>query len=152
MSPEPRSADSRVLAVFPFAFRGSDRLKYLAEGMVHLLTTTLDSVAEFRVVDPRALLAAVGDEKSPEIQLDPARAIAEQLGAGVLLLGTVVEAGGRLQINATLYGVAGEVRARAQSGSHPEAELFDAVDQVAREVMGSLSSGPALRSPAWRCG
>ena len=75
---------------------------------MHLLTTTLDSVAEFRVVDPRALLAAVGDEKSPEIQLDQARSIAEQLGAGILLLGTVLEAGGRLQINATLYGVAGE--------------------------------------------
>ena len=33
-----------------------------------------------------------------------------------------------------------------QSGSHTEAELFEAVDQIAREVLGSLSSGPAMRS------
>jgi DNA-binding SARP family transcriptional activator len=145
-SREPVSADSRVLAVFPFAFRGSNRLEYLAEGMVHLLTTTLDSVAEFRVVDPRALLAALGGDTSREIQLQEARRIAEQLGAGMLLLGTVVEAGGRLQINTTLYGVAGEVRARVQSQSHSEAELFEAIDQVARDVLGYLSSGPALRS------
>jgi DNA-binding SARP family transcriptional activator len=145
-SREPVSADSRVLAVFPFAFRGSNRLEYLAEGMVHLLTTTLDSVAEFRVVDPRALLAALGGDTSREIQLQEARRIAEQLGAGMLLLGTVVEAGGRLQINTTLYGVAGEVRARVQSQSHSEAELFEAIDQVARDVLQYLSSGPALRS------
>jgi tetratricopeptide (TPR) repeat protein len=97
-------------------------------------------------VDPRALLAAVGDGGSPEIQLDQARGIAEQLGAGLLLLGTVMEAGGRVQIGATLYGVAGEARARVQSGSHTEAQLFEAVEHVAREVLGSLSSGPALRS------
>jgi DNA-binding SARP family transcriptional activator len=145
-SREPTLANPRVLAVFPFAFRGTSRLEYLAEGMVHLLTTTLDSVAEFRVVDPRALLAALGDETPREIGLEQARGVAEQLGAGVLLLGTVVEAGGRLQINATLYGGAGEVRARVQSQSHTEAELFEAVDQVAREVLGSVSSGPALRS------
>jgi DNA-binding SARP family transcriptional activator len=143
---EPTLTDPRVLAVFPFAFRGTSRLEYLAEGMVHILSTTLDSVAQFRVVDPRALLAALGDEAPREMGLEQARGVAEQLGAGVLLLGTVVEVGGRLQINATLYGVAGEVRARVQSQSHSEAELFDAVDQVAREVLGSLSSGPALRS------
>ena len=143
---EPVCTDPGVLAVFPFAFRGTSRLEYLAEGMVHLLTTTLDSVAEFRVVDPRALLAALGGEISREIGLEQARRIAEQLGAGVLLLGTVVEAGGRLQINATLYGAGGELRARVQSGSHSEAELFEAVDGVARDVLGSLSSGPALRS------
>jgi DNA-binding SARP family transcriptional activator/tetratricopeptide (TPR) repeat protein len=145
-SREPSLADPRVLAVFPFAFRGTSRLEYLAEGMVHLLTTTLDSVAEFRVVDPRALLAALGDDTPREMGLEQARGVAEQLGAGVLLLGTVVEAGGRLQINATLYGVAGEARARLQSQSPSEAELFEAVDQIAREVLGSLSTGPALRS------
>jgi DNA-binding SARP family transcriptional activator/tetratricopeptide (TPR) repeat protein len=145
-SREPSLADPRVLAVFPFAFRGTSRLEYLAEGMVHLLTTTLDSVAEFRVVDPRALLAALGDDTPREMGLEQARGVAEQLGAGVLLLGTVVEAGGRLQINATLYGVAGEARARLQSQSPSEAELFEAVDQIAREVLGTLSTGPALRS------
>ena len=145
-SRRPISADPGVLAVFPFAFGGSPRLEYLAEGMVHLLTTTLDSAAAFRVVDPRALLAALGGEMPREIQLEQARSIAEELGAGILLLGTVLEAGGRLQINATLYGVAGEVRARVQSQNHTEAELFEAVDQLAREVLGSLSSGPAMRS------
>jgi DNA-binding SARP family transcriptional activator/TolB-like protein len=145
-SREPITPDSRVLAVFPFDFRGSSRLEYLAEGMVHLLTTTLDSVAEFRVVDPRALLAALDGEMSREIQLEQARGTAQELGAGILLLGTVLEAGGRLQINATLYGVAGELRARVQSQSHTEAELFEAVDHVAREILASLSSGPAMRS------
>ena len=104
------------------------------------------AVAEFRVVDPRALLAALDGEMSREIQLEQARSIAQELGAGILLLGTVLEAGGRLQINATLYGAAGELRARVQSQSHTEAELFEAVDHVARELLGSLSSGPALRS------
>jgi tetratricopeptide (TPR) repeat protein len=114
--------------------------------MVHLLTTTLDSAADLRVVDPRALLAALSGETAEEIQLHQACIIAERLGAGTLLLGTVVEAGARLQINATMYGVGGEVRARVQSQSHGEAEIFEVVDQVARDLLGSLSSGPAMRS------
>ncbi|MEO7138504.1 MAG: BTAD domain-containing putative transcriptional regulator, partial [Gemmatimonadales bacterium] len=143
---EPSPHDSRLLAVFPFAVRGQSRLEYLGEGMVHLLTTTLDSGADFRVVEPRALLAALSGGARREIQLEEARAIAEQLGAGILLLGTVVEAGGQLQISATLYGVAGEVRSRVQSPSHTETELFHVVDEIARELLGALSIGPAMRS------
>jgi DNA-binding SARP family transcriptional activator/tetratricopeptide (TPR) repeat protein len=142
----PTVTDPRVLAVFPFSFSGQDRLSYLAEGMVHLLSTILDGAADFRVVDPRALLAALKGQSSTELDLAKARKLAAELGAGLVLLGTVVEAGGRLKLSATVYGTSGETRARVQSQSSTESQLFDLVDQLARELLGTVSTGPAMRS------
>jgi DNA-binding SARP family transcriptional activator/tetratricopeptide (TPR) repeat protein len=145
--PQQSSAlpDAGVLAVFPFEVRGNARLAYLAEGMVHLLSTTLDGAAEFRIVDPRALLAALPRTSTTELQVDQAREVAANLGAGLLLLGTIVEAGGRLQATAALYGATGAPRASVQSQTESEANLFELVEQLARELLGVLNTGPAMR-------
>ncbi|HEX2249968.1 MAG TPA: BTAD domain-containing putative transcriptional regulator [Gemmatimonadales bacterium] len=146
-APEQSSvpADPGVLGVFPFAVRGSDRLAYLAEGMVHLLSTTLEGAGEFRIVDPRALLAAIPKQSSAELPIEQAREVAASLGAGLLLLGSVVEAGGRLQATATLYGSGGAPRVSVQSHAESEAKLFEMVEQLSRELLAELHPGPAMR-------
>jgi DNA-binding SARP family transcriptional activator/tetratricopeptide (TPR) repeat protein len=137
--------DAGVLAVFPFDVRGNARLAYLAEGMVHLLSTTLDGAGEFRIVDPRASLAAIAGKAATGLQVEQAREAAANLGAGLLLLGSIVEAGGRLQATASLYGPAGAPRASVQSQTESEAKLFELVEQLARELLGVLNPGPAMR-------
>ena len=137
--------DAGVLAVFPFDIRGSERLAYLGEGMVHLLSTTLDSIAEIRVVDPRALLAALPERRTGHLQVEQAREMAATFGAGLLLLGSIVEAGGRLQAGATLYGPSGAARAAVQSHADSEGMLFELVEQLARELLSELNHGPAMR-------
>jgi DNA-binding SARP family transcriptional activator len=139
------AADPGVLAVFPFEVRGSERLAYLAEGMVHLLSTTLDGAGEFRIVDPRALLAALAGRPAKELQLDEARQVADALGAGLFLLGNIVEAGGRLQATAGLYGPGNVARAALQSQTEGEPKLFELVEQVARELLSVLNTGPGMR-------
>jgi tetratricopeptide (TPR) repeat protein len=71
--------------------------------------------------------------------------VAATLGAGLLLLGSIVEAGGRLQATASLYESTGARRASVQSQAESEAKLFELVEQLARELLDALSTGPGLR-------
>jgi tetratricopeptide (TPR) repeat protein len=133
------------LAVLPFDVRGASALGYLGEGMVHLLSTALEGATEMRIVDPRAILSAFHDRASKELSVEHARELAAQLGAGLCLLGTVLEGGGRLRLTATLYGPTGAPRATMHSESAGEAQLFELIDELAREVLDALSVGPGMR-------
>ena len=88
----PAIVSPTTVAVFPFAVRGSPRLSYLGDGMVDLLSARLDGAGELHSADPRAVLGMV--EQLNTRALDPARAraIAERLGAGQFVLGTLLEA------------------------------------------------------------
>src|SRR5918992_924503 len=106
-----------TVAVFPFAVRGSPRLSYLGDGMVDLLSARLDGAGELRSADPRAVLAMV--EQQNARALDPARSrrIAERLGAGQFVLGSLLEAGGRLQVTASLYDRSGTITSSATAAA-----------------------------------
>ena len=149
------SAPARsVIAVLPFVVRGNREYTYLAEGLVDLLSTTLDGAGELRTVDPRALLGYIAREHeqrgTDRMHFDPAQAcaIAERFGAGSFVLGSVIEAGGRLRICATLYDattrgtpaiVVVEVAGSGESG------VFDLVDEIARRLLAGQSADPGAR-------
>lgn len=153
--PNEASAPARsVIAVLPFVVRGNREYTYLAEGLVDLLSTTLDGAGEVRTVDPRALLGHIAREHeqrgSDRTHFDPASAcaVAERFGAGSFVLGSVIEAGGRLRICATLYDatsrgtpaiVAAEVAGSGESG------VFDLVDEIARRLLAGQSADPGAR-------
>jgi DNA-binding SARP family transcriptional activator len=140
----PDVVDSRV-AVFPFSVHGSPELAYLGEGMADLLSVGLDGAGEVRTVKPEALLGLV---RRAGGELDPAQglAIAERLGAGACVLGSLVEVERRLHLRAALY--------RRGQGPEPVAEaavegdasqLFELVDALARELLAASRAGPAER-------
>ena len=135
----------RVLAVLPFTVRGSRELAYLGEGMVDLLSTTLDDAGDLRTVDPRALLSHLGREEPDVRDPDVACRTASHFGAGMFLLGSIVEAGGRLRITATLYDERCSIRATAEASGGGEAGLFDMVDQIARQLLARESDAPGGR-------
>lgn len=142
----PRGATApRVLAVLPFTVRGSRELAYLGEGMVDLLSTTLDDAGDLRTVDPRALLSHLGREEPDVRDPDVACRTASHFGAGMFLLGSIVEAGGRLRITATLYDERCSIRATAEASGGGEAGLFDMVDQIARQLLARESDAPGSR-------
>ncbi|MDQ3996349.1 MAG: protein kinase, partial [Gemmatimonadota bacterium] len=130
-----------TVAVFPFAVRGSPRLSYLGDGMVDLLSARLDGAGELRSADPRAVLGMV--EQLNMRALDPVRArpIAKRLGAGQFVLGTLLEAGGRVQVTASLYDHDGIVNASATAAAASEAEVFDLVDTLAIQLLSTASGG-----------
>jgi tetratricopeptide (TPR) repeat protein len=145
-APQPtRAASPLAVAVLPFAVRAGPDLAYLSEGMVNLLSTKLDGAGALRSVDPRAVVGAA-DAASGEGVTAPeqGRAVAARLGAGLFLLGTVLQAGDRLHLDATLYGERAETVAEASVEGEAD-RLFELVDELVAELLRERFSGPASR-------
>src|SRR5690606_21769136 len=133
-----------TVAVLPFAIRGDPALAWLGEGIVDLLATALDGAGELRTVDPRALLHHLARNGWDEQDPGSAREVARQLGAGRYVIGSIVSAGGRLQATAGLYGNDGqELSVQAAAGG--EAEVFELVDELARQFLAAGHAGPGER-------
>ncbi len=134
-----------VVAVLPFSVRGGRDLAYLGEGMVDLLSTTLDGAGELRAVDPRALLGHLAREEGVDLDPEQGRVIATHFGAGLYVLGNIVAAGSRIRLHATLYDAAAAPLARADVTGSSEQGLFDMVDSLARALLGRQETGPGAR-------
>jgi DNA-binding SARP family transcriptional activator/TolB-like protein len=127
-------APSRVV-VLPFAVRGSERLAYLGEGLVDLLTTTLDGAGALRTADPHAVLSHLRitglDTGDPEV----GRQVAARFGAGHFVLGSIVESGRRVGVRATMYRADGSIEANAFAEADGDDAFFDMVDALTRQLL-----------------
>lgn len=130
----PLSAST--VAVLPFSFRGGPAFSYLAEGMTSLLGTSLDGVGGIHSVDANAVLTDAGVRELTNFDPSTARAIAARFGAGLYVLGDIVEVGGRLQANVALYdarkGSTPIARAAAQDTA---TNVFAIVDRLAAQLV-----------------
>jgi tetratricopeptide (TPR) repeat protein len=127
---------SSSIAVFPFTYRGGPELEYWGEGMVRLLSTSLDGAGDLRKVDPIAVHGAV--ERADNGVLDPEAAgrIARDLGARWFVLGEILEVGAQLNVSATLYDVGrgGTPVGEATAAAEPDVSM---VDGVATQLLAS---------------
>ncbi len=138
---------STSIAVLPFQYRGNNQYRYLGDGMVALLSAKLDHAGELRTIDPRAIAGLASQEKI----LDPVRgrAVAERLNARYFVLGTIVEIGDQLQIDAGLYRTDADVPAEAAvrtTASGEVAKTFDLVDTLAIGLLTELDRGFSTHS------
>jgi serine/threonine-protein kinase len=140
----PAAGAASVIAVFPFVVRGDAEWDYLGEGMVDLLATKLDGAGELRATDPNAVLAAARQGAGSTSGPAAARDVAGRLGAGLFVLGDVVEAGGRLHVSASLYGGEDRPLARATVEGAGE-ELFALIDELTADLLAERFAGPAAR-------
>ncbi|HEY1335163.1 MAG TPA: BTAD domain-containing putative transcriptional regulator, partial [Myxococcaceae bacterium] len=141
-------ADPGRIAILPFSVRGDERLTYLGEGMVELLATQLDGAGEIRTVDPRALLHFVAtSDRAPAEPVEPheARRVAAHFGAGRFLLGSLVIVGERIQGTASLYDASGRVTDSVRAVAGGPTELFQLVDELARQILAVAGVGPGTR-------
>ncbi len=145
-----------LVAVLPFAFRGDPELAYLGEGIATLLAHELDALPGTESVDPRTVLATTNSPRDGTTSPREGRDLAARLGAGQFVLGDVLEAGGRVRLNASLYGGRGGAMPRASVSveGRPDS-IFDLVREVAirlfeRSAGDILHEGaaPATRSMA----
>lgn len=149
----PRSSESMAdltpgttLAVLPFTFQGSPDFRYLGDGIVDLLSTKLDGAGNLRAVDPRVILSSVGDEGSTALGPRDGARIAEEFGADLFILGSIVHVGDRLTVNAALYDPStGLDPVGEASETGPTGGVFESVDQLAAGLLGGLATGPAAR-------
>lgn len=140
-----RAGASTVVAVVPFTVHGGAEFAYLGDGLVSLLGTKLDGAGAVRTVDPHAVMQVMErDALEPD---DPASGsrIAAAFGADRYVVGDIFEAGGRLEIAASVYEV-GTREPIAEAGvAGGEADMLDMVDDLTAQLMSGLSGGAAAR-------
>lgn len=134
--------DGQRVVVLPFAVRGDARLGYLGEGMVDLLSTQLDGVGPLQAVDPNALLGRFHDlTPMGSDAVAAGQAAASSFDAELFVVGSVVQAGDRLALRASLYTRNGSLVAPAAADAD-EAGLPAAVDELARQLLVGHLVGP----------
>jgi serine/threonine-protein kinase len=109
----PVAPEAEVIAVLPFRASGVG-LEVMGEGMVDLLARDLDAVGGVRTVDPRTVLSRWRRVGGGGADLPQALKVGREVGAGSVLTGSVVEAGGRVRLDAELRSVAGQPLARTR--------------------------------------
>ena len=148
-APAIPSAIGAVL-VMPFTVRGSAEHHYLGEAVMELLSTALHDAGELHALDPQAVLLEIG--RQPQAT---GTELARFFNTTRYLDGTVIEAGGRLRISATLRTAPeGEIIGRGEGEAAEEAALFAVVDDIVRQILASQVPDPrtALVRSAARTG
>ena len=131
-----------TLAVLPFAVRGAASLEYLREGMVDLLTPAFDATGLVRGIDPNTVIGAAAPTTSGVLDSVTARTLARTVGAARYVVGSVVQAGDRITLRATLYGADGRESARSQV----EVDSLEGILRGAESLVRHLASAE-LRAP-----
>jgi serine/threonine-protein kinase len=131
------------LAVLPFAVHGGKSLDFLAQGLVDLLSRNLDGTGDLRSVNGATVLAAAHAEGSGVADLEEGRRLAQRVGAGLYVLGSVSAIGSQVRIDASLYdGAPAQPAVLSQASvSGDTTQLFELVDRLAGDLMVGRRKG-----------
>lgn len=143
-SPAAAVAESAApgIAVLPFSVRGQG-LEVWREGMVDLLSTTLDGAGGLRAIDSRTVLARWSEHVpgGGQADLETALEVGTLAGASYVLLGSAVSLGPEVQLSAAVYDIEdGEKLGDAQVSGSPDS-VFSLVDRLSIEVLRAVLRG-----------
>jgi DNA-binding SARP family transcriptional activator/TolB-like protein len=133
------------LVVLPFEVRGNAGLSYLKDGIVDLLSERLDGAGTNHTVDPNAVLEFVRSEKNEKSETMVGRKATARFGAGRFVMGSIVDAGGRIRISATVYNADGKRISVADATAADENHLLPLIDDLARGLVGGDLSDSGAR-------
>ncbi len=142
----PVVEEAQRIAVLPFRTSGAD-VELLGEGLVDLLSTNLDGVGGINTVEPRTVLQR-WRERGSSAALEDALAVAGDVDAGAVLLGSVVQTGNSVRLSADLYARDASKLGHAQVDG-PTDSVLSLVDALSlalmREVWRSNEPLPSLK-------
>jgi len=134
--PAPAFDAGRTVAVLPFvagdATEGSAD-SYVAFGMTEALITELSHVGALKVISQTSVMQYKGLRK-------PLKQIADELGAGTIVEGSVLREGDQVRITVQLIDAATDTHLWAQSYGRESASALSNQRELAREVAGIIRS------------
>jgi serine/threonine-protein kinase len=135
--------DVEVVAAVPFRVTGAaPEIHYLREGIVDLFHASMNGEGGPRALFPQTVIGAwerAGGSATAELPEAASLEIARELGAGQVLLGSIVGSSDHMVVNARLLGVgAGAVRAQAMEQG-PIDSLSTMVDRLTGRLLGLLA-------------
>jgi len=142
---DPAHGSPDLVAVFPFTFSGAGESRYLANGMVDLLSAGLDGAGPLRSVPPSVYLARMLDRAGGALDPERGRSLARQLGAELYVLGEIVATGTRVLIGAAMYDRSRKDAVARSSVEGEAGEVFELVDRLAAGLIASRYGEPRER-------
>jgi len=134
--PAPGSASgvgvSRTVAVLPFTIIGGDN-SYLADGLTEALTRELGHIDGIRVIAASSAFAYRG-------KVEDAERIGRELGANILVRGSVQPAGERVRISAALVDGRDNTTLWTNQYNRGTADILSVEDDIAWQVATKLAS------------
>jgi serine/threonine protein kinase len=135
--PAPAASPTRI-AVFPFSV--PTEFVDLSEGLMDLVSRSIDGTGELHGVDPNLLMSRLrqdGTTGAPD--LETARRIARELGSGHFVLGRVVNLQNRVQLSASLYSLSRGTEPEELSTHQGDlTNLSSLVDSVSHDLITKL--------------
>jgi hypothetical protein len=122
-----------TIAVFPFAVQGGASVEYLREGIVNLLSTSLNGVGTMRSVDPTTLLNSLTESQRLGVDREAAARVAREVGATSYIVGEISgDPSGQLVLTATQYSLNDPKAPPATAAVRGSAEeILDKIDELA---------------------
>ena len=121
-----------VIAVLPFENLSAERdSDYLVDGLTDDIIRSLAIVQGLQVRSRTSSFAFKNKQRN-------VRAVGEQLGANLVVEGSVLRSGNRLRINARLVQVAGDVPLWAESFDRELNDIFAIQDEISRAIVNKL--------------
>lgn len=141
-----RPGPPNTIAVLPFNFSGPDSaLAPLGRGLADLLVSDLSVITTLTLLE-RARVQALVDEitlgQSARVDQATAARSGRMLQAGRLVVGSITQTAGQLQIQAPTYNTAGQQGPRPTSESGTLNELFDIEARIALGVLNDMGIQP----------
>ena len=126
-------ADRRSIAVLPLVnLGGSADDDYFGDGLAEDINTQLTKVRALHVISRNSTRAQKDTQR-------PAREIAQELGVGTLLEGTIRRAGGRMRITAQLIDARTDQQLWAETYDRDVRDVLDVQTDVASKVAAALA-------------
>ncbi len=136
-APAPPASPTRI-AVFPFSV--PTEFVDLSEGLMDLVSRSLDGAGELRSVDPNLVMSRLRQGRNAGVpELEAARSMAQELGSGHFVLGRVVRLQGRVQLSASLYSLSRGTEPDELSTHQGDLKnLSSLVDSVSHDLLTKL--------------
>jgi TolB-like protein len=132
--PGPPSAAQHTVAVLPFVAGDATEASadnYVAFGMTEALITELSRVGALKVISQTSVMQYKGVRK-------PLKEIADELGAGTIVEGSVLREGDHVRITVQLIDARTDTHLWAQSYARESASALAKQRELAREVAGII--------------
>jgi serine/threonine-protein kinase len=127
----------KYIAVLPFRSIGWDpSLRYRAEGIADAISARLATLNSLHPISASAL------EKVSLSQ--PEEAIGKQLGANLLVRGTVQSEGDRIKVDSQIYDIAKRATVWSKSYERVVGDLFTLEDEISNDTENALDVKPTI--------
>src|SRR5437773_2024236 len=133
----PELSKGKYIAVLPLKVLGDEKsLRYVADGLVDALSAKMFQLQAVHVASSAAVEKATAKEQ-------PISKVAREVGANLVLQGTVMGSPDKLRITFNLEDVAGNRRIWTQEFSGLTQDLLTIEDQIYTALVGALDLRPS---------